>query len=99
MAKIFEGQNALRFEADTNVDITGAVGTLIKYIKPDGSSGTFSASIDDAENGIIYYDVVNTTELDQEGTWIMWAHVTFSDGRVAQGVPIRVKVFAEGTLL
>lgn len=96
MAKIFVGQSALRFVADTNVDITGATGTLIKYTKPDGSTGTFSASILDAEEGTIYYDVVNTTELDQAGVWYMWAHVTFSDGRVAQGVPVRVKVYVEG---
>lgn len=98
MAKIFVGQSALRFEADTNVDITGASATLIKYKKPDDTTGSFTATISDAENGIIYYDVVNTTEIDQAGSWYMWAHVTFSDGRIAQGVTVRVRVFEEGEI-
>lgn len=99
MGKIFVNQNALRFSVEVNVDITGSLVTHIKYKKPDDSIGFFIATIDDAEEGIMYYDVVNTTEIDQVGTWIMWAYIQFSDGRIAQGEPVKVEVHEVGEII
>ena len=99
MGKIFEGQSALRIECRCSVDITGALATLIKYTKPSGASGSFVATVQDALQGIIYYDVVTTSEIDEDGVWLMWSHVTFSDGRIAQGIPIKVCVNAEGEII
>lgn len=102
ISRIFVGQSALRFEADTGLDsgqLTGAQALLIKYSKPDGSTGSWTATEDSEEVGVIYYDVINTSELDQAGSWLMWAHVTFSDGRVAQGRVIRVRIYTEGEIM
>lgn len=95
MGKIYLNQSSLRIQLTTNVDITGATSTLIKYKKPSGSTGSWIASIEAAGDGIIYYDLTGT-ELDETGTWTLWAHVTFSDTRVAPGEPVKMIVYTEG---
>lgn len=94
--KIYELQTELTIKADTEVDITGASATLIKYIKPDGTTGSFTASIDNAVNGIIAYDIVDNTDIVGVGKWILWAHVTFASGKYAAGTPFTMEVFSEG---
>ena len=95
--KIFVGQSSLRIRLTTGVDITGAT-CKIKYKKPDNSTGEFSpCPIESNSQGIFYYDVQDTTELDQAGRWKFWAHVTFSDGRVAPGETVEVRVYRPGS--
>lgn len=97
MGKIYKNQNQLRFTATAGVDITGATVTEIKYQKADGTTGTWTATIEDALTGVIYYDVTGTDELDVLGDWQFWAWVTFSDGRSAPGEPFTKKIYAEGS--
>jgi len=99
MGKIFVGQNALRFQANVDVDITGALTLEIRYKKPDASTSAFTATVLDAEAGTMYYDVALTSELDQAGTWLMWGYIKFSDGREAVGIPVRVVVHAIGEII
>jgi len=96
MGKIYLNQSSLRLKLVTGVDITGASVTQIKYKKPDGeTTGTFTATVEDAGAGSIYYDFADD-ELDQAGNWLFWAFITFSDGRSAPGEPVRVTVYEEG---
>lgn len=98
---IFEGQTNLKITVDLdlneNENIAGAT-ALIKYIKPDGSTGSFSAIIEDIYDGIIYYDVQLPTEIVGVGKWILWAHITFADGRTAPGEPFTMEVVKEGAI-
>ena len=96
MSAIFVGQNKLRIQLTTNVDITGATELLIKYKKPDGTTGSWTATSSDDTNGVIYYDLTDD-ELDQKGDWTIWAHVTFSDSREAPGEVVKVNIRTEGT--
>jgi len=95
MGKIYVGQTALRIQLTTNIDVSSAT-TNIKYQKPDGTTGQWSAAVLDKDRGIIFYDVVDSTILDQEGEWIVWAHVTFSNGKVAAGEPVTLNIYSEG---
>ena len=97
MGKIYVGQTKLRIQRTCNVDITGATVRKIKYIKPSGTTGELTATELTAATGVIYFDVVSSATLDEAGTWITWAYVTFSDTRVAPGEPVTMKVWVEGT--
>lgn len=102
MNEIFVGQSALRIEVDTNLtfeELDGALSLLIKYTKPSGSAGSFIATEDTTQEGIIYYDVVLTNELDESGKWQLWSYVQFADTRIAQGIPVTVIVNVEGAVI
>jgi len=96
MSKIYVGQYSLQIRLTTGVDITSASALLVKYKKPDGTEGSWTATEYDATTGVIYYDFTKASELDQAGTWTFWAHVTFSDDRVAMGEPVTEKIYSEG---
>jgi len=95
MGRVHTGQTKLRITLTCGEDITGAT-AKIKYKKPNGATGDWNAVIQTAATGVIYYDVVNTSDLDMEGAWTVWAHITFSDNRVAAGDPVKLAVYTEG---
>ena len=104
MGKIFRYQTYLKIRLTAGVDVTGAELTQIWYVKPDGTSGKLNATVEDAEEGILYYDVAPTEEssgddtntlINQVGNWKFWAYVEFIDGRVARGETYKVKIYDE----
>lgn len=96
MSKIFAYQTALKIEARVKQDITGAT-CIIKYTKPDGStSDSWPGTIDNATNGVFYYELL-AGDLDEVGDWLMWSHVTFSDGKTAPGEVVTVTIYDEGS--
>jgi len=95
MADYFKGQTNLRIELETNVPLTGST-LLIKYIKPSGETGSFSATINGSDASKMYYDTVNATDLDQAGDWTFWAHVVFADTTIGIGSSIVQRINAEG---
>lgn len=97
MGKIFVGQDKLNLVVTVGQDITGATATLIKYIKPSGDTGSFSATITDATTGELTYDV-QAGDLDQYSNWIFWAHITYADAQIGIGEPVSIHVFKEGEL-
>ena len=96
MGKIFKGQSALRITLRTFIDLEGIINAIIKYRKPDGNAGEFTAAISDTANGIIFHECIEG-ELDVSGWWVFWAFVTFSDGRTAAGETAKVYIWAEGS--
>jgi len=97
MGMIFVGQTALSIIADLSEDITGAT-CLVKYKKPSGTLGSFSATITDAENGIISASPESESDIDEPGRWVVWGYVTFADGSVIAGEPEEMMVYPEGYL-
>jgi hypothetical protein len=95
MGKVYLNQDSLRIILVTEVDITGATVRQIKYKKPSGTTGNWTATELDPTAGSIYYDLTGT-ELDESGTWKLWAYVTFLDGRSAPGEPVSLIVHTEG---
>lgn len=94
MAKLYLNKGSLRVTQDTGVNLTGATATVMKYRKPDGTEGSWLATVIDETK--IYHDFAEN-ELNQTGPWARWAHVTFSDGRTQAGNPVDFIVYTEGT--
>jgi hypothetical protein len=78
------------------IDITGAQELLIKYKKPSGETGEWSAESESDSEGIIYYDLLEPSDLDEAGKWIFWGWIRFEDGRMAPSQAIEVTVHTEG---
>lgn len=96
--KIYVAQTALILELDTKIDLTDAITAKMKYIKPDNTTGEWTAVIETPlTDGIISYTIAGPTTLDQEGIWKRWAYITFTGGTVAPGDPISFTVYSEGT--
>ena len=95
MGKIYKGQTALRIKIRTFTDLEDAVSAVIKYRKPNGSVGEFSAAIGDIAKGEIFHEVIEG-EIDVSGWWSFWAFITFGDGRTAMGEAAKVYIWNEG---
>lgn len=93
--KIFKGQSSLTVRANTGIDLSGSVECLIKYRKPDGSTGGFTGAVEDEAKGVIMYEV-SEGDIDQAGWWVFWAYVEFVGGRSAPGEAVKVFVWDEG---
>jgi hypothetical protein len=95
MTRIYTGQSALRITLKTFTNLEGIISAVIKYRKPDGAAGEFSAGIADSAKGIIFHECVEG-EIDLAGWWVFWAFITFADGRTAAGDTAKVFVWTEG---
>lgn len=95
MGKIFKGQSALRITVKTFIDLEGITSAAIKFFKPNGTVGEFSAAVGDVANGVIFHECIEG-EIDVSGWWVFWAFITFADGRTAAGEAAKVYVWCEG---
>jgi hypothetical protein len=95
MTRLYTGQSALRITLKTFTNLEGIISAVIKYRKPDGAAGEFSAGIADSAKGIIFHECVEG-EIDLAGWWVFWVFITFADGRVAAGEAAKVFVWREG---
>jgi hypothetical protein len=95
MGKIFKGQSALRITVKTFTDLEGITSAVIKYRKPDGSTGEFPAGVGDTAKGVIFHECIEG-EIDMAGWWVLWAFITFTDDRTAAGEAAKVFIWNEG---
>jgi len=95
MGKIYRGQSALRLTVKTFCDLEDIASAIIKYRKPDGITGEFTAAVTDTAKGVIAHECIEG-ELDVSGWWAFWAFVTFGDGRTAAGEAAKVFIWNEG---
>nr|AGS51783.1 hypothetical protein [uncultured bacterium contig00046] len=61
MGKIFKGQSALRIVLKTFIDLEEMLLAVIKFRKPDGSCGEFSAGVSDVAKGIIFHSALKAS--------------------------------------
>lgn len=95
---IYKGQTKLEIILNTSLDLTGVSTSLIKYRKPSGETGEWVASIVDTVKGIIRYIVQSSTDIDETGLWVLWAHVTYPDTTTIIGKPTEIFVKNEGEI-
>ena len=95
---LYDGQNNVRIRLTGLGNITGNTSALIKYIKPDKTSGSWIASIENITTGIIYYDMLPSEELTA-GFWYFWPYIVFSDTRVSIGDAVKYDVLPEGEII
>jgi hypothetical protein len=96
MGKIYKGQSALRITVKTFIELVDVLSAVIRFRKPDGSTGEFAAGAGDAGRGIIFHECIEG-EIDASGWWAFWAFITFADGRTAAGETAKVYVWHEGS--
>lgn len=92
----YKNQSNLRIRVSFNKDITGALVKQIKYLKPSGATGAWTATVENATTGIIYYDITSTATIDEVGTWRIWPFIQFASGREAPGFPVDLIVLNQG---
>lgn len=88
---IFETQTLFDLILDTNVDLSSATTTNIKYTKPDGSEGTFTGIAYDTTK--VKYEV-QTNDLDDIGVW-KFQTVVVIGGRTGYGEIVKIPVEAK----
>jgi hypothetical protein len=93
--KIFMLQSALRITVKTFCDLEGIISAVIRFCKPDGVKGEFSAAVSERENDVIFHECIEG-EINVSGWWAFWAFVTFADGRTAAGETAKVYIWCEG---
>lgn len=96
MTNIYVGQSALRVSARTGTALADVVSCEIRYEKPDGSRGAWSAFVSDANRGVISYELLGN-ELDLPGWWKFWVSIVFTDLRTSFGDAVPVFVREEGS--
>lgn len=97
MSDIFKGQTRLTIKLYCQAAIPNVDTALIKYLKPTGIAGSFPATVEDADAGIISYDVADANDIDEFGTWKFWPHITFTDTKVIIGKSAEQMVLEEGS--
>jgi len=95
MGRIFRRQTALRITLKTFCDLEGVISAVIRFCKPNGKSGEFSAAVGDTIKGIIFHECIEG-DIDVSGWWTFWAFVTFADNRTAAGEAAKVFIWKEG---
>ena len=96
MEKIFKGQTALRITLKTFTDLEDTILAIIKYRKPNGLIGEFTAAVGDTAKGIIFHECIEG-DIDVSGWWAFWAFITFADGRTAAGEVAKVYIWNQGS--
>lgn len=93
MAKIYKGAVGTRItlDAGTSLADSGSPTYKIKYIKPDGTEGEWTATLDTGNNNRIYYDT-QANDLDQAGMWSfqLYAEIT---GWTGHGELVKYRVY------
>jgi hypothetical protein len=95
MSYIFINQNLLQIRLDTKIDLTNAATMEIRYRKPSGTTGAWSAARYGSTTQI-YYDL-SATELDEVGLWTLWSYVVMNTGRKGYGKICTQMVSLEGS--
>jgi len=97
---IYKNQTSARLilQTDVNFNTNDVTTKLIKYKKPSGTTGSWTATTltGSETTGKIYYDFSSNYKFDEAGTWDIWAHLTFADSRVANGAMVKYVVRTEG---
>lgn len=96
MGKIYTKQTKLRIQLTVSQILTDT-SCEIRYKKPSGAKGSWDAVIGNATTGVIYYDIVEDTDINEDGTWKIWAHVTWADKKSADGEASNMVVHVPGT--
>jgi hypothetical protein len=85
---IFNTQDLIDIVLDTGQDLVSATVTNIKYIKPDGTTGTWTGAAYDSTK--VKYEV-QPGDLDDIGLWTLQAIVTIG-GRTGYGDLVKMQV-------
>jgi hypothetical protein len=94
MSKVFKNDVGTKISLDVDQDLTEATVAKIKYVKPNGDTGYWTATIDD--ESIYYVTTVNEEkteyDLDQVGTWTFFSYIE-TNAWSGHGEPVEMIVY------
>jgi hypothetical protein len=79
MGKVFVGQ-IVTIKLDTKVSLSGVGNPRINYVKPNGDTGYWPASV--TETTKLSYLIDSEAVLDVAGSWVLWGSAGFAAGNV-----------------
>ncbi len=94
MGKIYVGQTELRMHYDCNTDLTGYSAIVINVKLPDGTTDTWTATINSVTDGTMYYDIASSSILAQKGWFLQQPQATIG-GDVVMGETTKDWVYGE----
>jgi len=97
MASTFIGTVGLQIQLETGIPLDAGATVGIRYLKPDVSTGTWAATIDDAPAGLISYTTMAVSDLDVSGTWMLNAVYDPTGAEIYYGETACLIVKALGT--
>jgi len=89
----FVGDTGTRVKLDCGEDISTATVMRVKYEKPDGTDGYWTAALDlsDADTETIYYDTL-AADFDQSGRWRLQSYIEMP-GWAGHGEIVYLRVY------
>ena len=75
---IHEGQVGAIIRLTSTTDLSAALSVSIRYRKPSGASGTWTAAMSGTTN--IQYTTTAAADLDEDGTWTFQGYATYAAG-------------------
>lgn len=82
--------DSVKITLSTGIDLAGHTQILIKYEKPDGTTGSWTPILSGSES--MEFNTITST-LDQRGTWRLQTFVAFGVARL-HGLWVEMKVYA-----
>jgi hypothetical protein len=92
--RIYQGDVGVLFKIDTGVDLTLATTIELHVKKPDGTEDTWDATMDTTVKTHANYTSV-ALDLDQVGTYALYAYVEFTASSKHSGMTTKFRVWGE----
>lgn len=97
MSKVYTTQDYLKIELTYQEDVASNIASaVIKYIDPEGATGTWTA-VHTPSTKTISYNLPVGNPLDVAGKWTVWSYATMTDGRKLPGETFKFRIDEEGT--
>jgi hypothetical protein len=79
MASVFNGTKGLQITVQTGLDLTGNTNAAIKYVAPDGTTGSWTPTISTPTGGNMVY-TTDYDDLTLAGDYYIQAYSEFATG-------------------
>jgi len=94
MGKIYQNQSAVDLYLDTKIDLSTAKSVSIKYIDPQGRTGSLTATLESDKTTLCHR--FQADELKYSGIWTFYTYAVMADDREAVGEGVKVTVYRRG---
>lgn len=91
MSYIYQYQTGLRLEFDTDYSVANIASAIIKYEKPSGECGQWTAAI--GSDTVIYKNGFLATDLDEKGLWKLQPVITNTDGKTIPCKIVEMRIY------
>ncbi len=89
---IYNSRDKLQLSASIDISAYAVSSAKFNYIKPSGTTGSFSATVN-TNSDTITYDLASTSDIDTSGRWRFWLEITDTSGLStrAETTPVEVR--------